>query len=130
MNTCVLDKMEQSMLPIAAVSIARNEEANIRAMLLSLQAQTVHINPIVVVNDGSIDKTGEIARKLDCIVLDLPSHEESYTGKPELAKILNVGLTFIRNLNQEFKYVLIIGADHILPSRYLEMVIARMEKNP
>lgn len=118
------------MLSIAAVSLARNEEANIKAMLSSLHAQTVHMNPIVIVNDGSIDRTGEIARGLKCIVLDLPSHEESYTGKPELAKILNVGLTYIRVLNQKFKYVLIVGADHILPSRYLEMIIKRMEENP
>jgi glycosyltransferase involved in cell wall biosynthesis len=125
-----LDKMERSMLSIAAVSIARNEEANIKEMIVSLHAQTVHINPIVVVNDGSSDNTGEIARKLDCIVLDLPLHEESYAGKPELAQILNVGLAFIRELNQEFKYILIVGADHILPPKYLEMIIERMEKNP
>lgn len=117
-------------MSIAAVSIARNEEANIKAMLLSLRAQTVHINPIVVVNDGSFDKTGEIARNFDCIVLDLPSHEESYAGKPELAEILNVGLTFIRELNQKLKYILIVGADHILPPKYLEMIITRMEENP
>lgn len=126
----VLGKLEQSTLSIAAVSIARNEEANIKAMLASLHDQTLHINPIIVVNDGSFDKTGEIARSLDCIVLDLPRHEESYTGKPELAKILNVGLTFIRELNQEFKYILIVGADHLLPPKYLEMIIARMEENP
>jgi glycosyltransferase involved in cell wall biosynthesis len=125
-----LDKMEKSMLSIAAVSIARNEEANIKEMIVSLHAQTVHIDPIVVVNDGSSDNTGDIARTLDCIVLDLPIHEESYAGKPELAQILNVGLTFIRELNQEFKYILIVGADHILPSHYLEMIIERMEKNP
>ncbi len=126
----MFSKTEQLTLSIAAVSIARNEEANIRAMLSTLHAQTVHISPIVVVNDGSSDKTGEIARSLDCIVLDLPSHKESYTGKPALAKILNVGLTYIRELNQKFKYILIIGADHLLPPKYLEMIIARMEENP
>lgn len=126
----VKDKLEQSSLSIAAVSIARNEEANIKAMLTSLYAQTVHIDPIVVVNDGSTDKTAEIAQSLDCIVLDLPTHKESYTGKPELAKILNVGLTFLRELNQEFDYVVIIGADHLLSPKYLETIIGRMEDNP
>lgn len=126
----MLGNTGQSTLSIAAVSIARNEEASIRAMLASLHVQTVHIAPIVVVNDGSFDKTGEIARNLDCIVLDLPRHEESYTGKPELAKVLNVGLSYIRELNQQFKYILIVGADHLLPPTYLETIIARMEENP
>ncbi len=63
-------------------------------MILSLQQQNLRIDLIVIVNDGSTDDAGEIAREYGCEVIDLPFHDENYARKPELARVHNAGLDF------------------------------------
>ncbi len=112
---------------VIAVIIARNEEKNIAETISSLKQQTFSINKIIVVNDGSIDKTGKIAREMGCIIVDLPYHEESFVGRPELAERWNAGLRIAEKYNPD--YILILGADHVLPEDYVEQIIRRMEAN-
>jgi len=101
---------------------ARNEQDNIGITLASLTRQTLKPIKIVVVNDGSTDQTAEIsARYADTI--NLPSHDESYVGRPELARILNTGL---ERVPDDCDYVLILGADHSLPEKYVESTLLRM----
>lgn len=50
---------------------AYNEAENIRGVLLSLRKERPQ-DDIVVVNDGSTDSTGEIARALDVVVIEHP----------------------------------------------------------
>jgi len=109
---------------------ARNEEEHIARTVASLRDQTLSPEVIVVVNDGSEDGTGEVAKRLGCVVLDLPSHKESYAGRPELAKVFNAGLAYLKGMDGGFDYILIVGADHPLPPNYVEEVVARMEANP
>ncbi|MEM3061766.1 MAG: glycosyltransferase family A protein [Candidatus Bathyarchaeia archaeon] len=113
---------------VVAIIIARNEEENIPKVIDSLKQQTIGLDKIIVVNDGSTDNTGEIARRMGCSVLDLAYHEESFLGRPELAERLNAGLKLIEKHNQD--YVLKLDADHTIPKDYVERIIDRMEKNP
>lgn len=58
------------MATISVVIPAYNEEANIKATLQALQ-NNEKINEIIVVNDGSTDKTSELAKAEGIMVLDL-----------------------------------------------------------
>ncbi len=63
------------MSKIAAIVPAYNEEAAIANVVLGIrQVARDHQLPIdvIVVNDGSSDKTAEIVSSLDCVMLDLP----------------------------------------------------------
>jgi len=112
-------------MKIAALVVARNEELYIRETLKSLLKQTVSINPIVLVNDGSTDATPKIGKELGCHVISLPYHSESYVGKPQLANVINAGLSYIKE-NASPDYILQMGGDHVLPENYVELIVERM----
>jgi len=112
---------------VCVVIIARNEEERLPATLKMLKAQTLLPRVIIVVDDGSTDKTAEIARRMKCLVVGRSPHKESYIGKPELAGVVNAGLSRVPKICD---YVLLLGADHKLPSNYVEELVKRMEKNP
>lgn len=107
-----------------AVVSARDEEKAIEKTLQSLRNQTVRVF-IVVVNDGSKDRTRDVASRYADVVLDLPRHAESWVGKPELARVFNAGFEVLRDRNVE--YVLISGADSVYPANYVEDTIKRMK---
>jgi len=66
---------------LSVVIPARNEEANLPHLLRSLRAQSCPPWEIIVVNDGSTDRTREIAESYGCMVLDSPELPEGWTGK-------------------------------------------------
>lgn len=105
------------------VIIALNEEKAIAKCLGSLRNQTVPVF-LVVVNDGSTDRTAEIASRFADVVVNLPRHEESWTGKPQLARVFNAGFRVLQNIKT--KYVMISGADDVYPSDYIDKVTTRM----
>jgi len=107
-----------------AVVNARDEKDVIGKCLKSLKAQTINLF-LVVVNDGSLDETGDIASKYADIVVDLPRHEESFTGRPELARVINVGFDVLKE--RPIDYILVSGADAIYPSNYVKEIIDRMK---
>ena len=110
---------------IAAFVIARNEERSIEDTLTSLQKQTHEINYLVVVNDGSTDKTKELIDSYNCNCVTLPPHEKSYVGRAELAEVCNKGLKEIaKNVDPDF--ILQMGCDHTLPPYYIETILSRM----
>lgn len=119
-------KLKAFEMKIASVTIARNEENYLPTTIASLHEQTLPPELLVVVNDGSRDGTGKIARNLGCSVIDMPYHEESYVGKPELAKVWNVGLEYVKKTGIDFDYVLLIGAEHLIPEQYIQTITNRM----
>lgn len=108
---------------IGVVVNARDEERVIGKCLKSLKDQTVELF-LVVVNDGSVDKTREIASKYTDVVVNLPRHEDSWAGKPELARVINFGFDILDR--RDIDYVLISGADAVYPSNYIEEIVKRM----
>lgn len=105
------------------VVIAWNEEKAIARCLGSLRNQTVPIF-MVVVNDGSTDRTAEVASSFADVVVNLPHHEESWTGRPELARVFNAGFGVLQEAETE--YVMISGADDVYPPDYVDNVMTRM----
>jgi len=107
------------------VVIARDEANVIGECLKRWRGQTVKLF-LVVVDDGSVDGTGEVASRCADVVVDLPRHEESWAGRPELARVINAGFDVLKE--KDVAYVLISGADAVYPSNYVEKVVNRMEK--
>ncbi len=104
--------------------VARNEEEHISKVISALKSQTLPLNNIVLVDDGSTDETATLAEKFGCIIISLPFHEESLVGSPDLAKRWNVGLNTVVEYSPD--YVLLIGGDHVLPENYVVELLEKM----
>ncbi len=111
---------------VGCVVIARDEEENIGKCLRGLRNQKLRPY-IVVVDDGSIDRTPVIARKLSDCVVSLPRHDESWTGRPELAIVFNQGFKVLEEIDVD--YVMVSGADAYYPSYYVSELVKRMIRN-
>lgn len=106
---------------------ARNEEKYLRSTLLSIKNQSIPPNRIIVVNDGSIDGTLEIANSLANVIINLPDRGHTALGSTEIVKVFNKGLEKI-SVNTD--YVLICGADDVLPKNYVEVILTEMKRDP
>src|ERR1700730_3866797 len=58
--------------PISVIVPARNAELFIREAIESVQAQTLSVSEIIVVDDGSSDRTALIAQKTGALILSQP----------------------------------------------------------
>ncbi len=73
---------EAAIPDISVIVPARNEEANIGNCLKSLSAQTGVVFEIIVVDDGSTDRTREIAQSFDGVRIISPGISfQGWTGK-------------------------------------------------
>ena len=110
---------------------AHNEEENIFFCLESLKNQTFQDFKCVIVNDGSTDKTQEIAemykvQSTKYKVLNLEKSEHQPGAK--VVRTFNKGLE-TENL-ENFDVVCKFDADIIFPADYLEKINEVYEKNP
>jgi glycosyltransferase involved in cell wall biosynthesis len=112
---------------IIVVIPARNESEFLGHTLDALKKQTLVPYRIILVNDGSTDDTSDIARKFNVEVFDVDDRGFRATGQPILANVINRGLENI--LDNECQYIMILGADHIIPANYISKIITIMEKN-
>lgn len=110
---------------------AHNEEQYVSYCLASLESQTFRNYKIVVVNDGSSDKTQHIVEtfvnnndKFSLINLQPSEHQPG-------AKVVQ---TFYKGLEQQnlddFDVICKFDADIIFPKNYLEQINNAYEKNP
>jgi biofilm PGA synthesis N-glycosyltransferase PgaC len=106
-------------LPVAIVIPAFNEETTIQKTLESLKSQTCLPENIVVVDDFSSDKTGDVAKSYGATVLRTPKNSGNKANAQSFA------LPFIKS-----KYVVSIDADTILTAESLEKMFAFMEFHP
>ena len=70
--------------PSVTVSViipARNEEHNLPALLRSLASQSAKPRQIIVVDDGSTDRTAEVARQLGAMVIPSQPLPDGWRGK-------------------------------------------------
>jgi len=122
--------MKKMIDEVSAFIIARNEETQIERTLESLMLQKYPLREIVVINDGSTDKTRHIVEAYQGAtylikIVDLPEHKESYVGRWELGRSINHGLREIRRHGVP-DWILQMGADHVLPDNYVSELIGRM----
>jgi glycosyltransferase involved in cell wall biosynthesis len=124
------DKTSTKVYPKVAVTIpALNEEKIIGETISSLKSQILTPYRIIVVNDGSTDKTEEIIKSFSGVEIVNRKPHESYVGKKELATTFNAGLEQLRN-DDKCNYIMILGSDVILPKNYLLEITKRMNENP
>jgi cellulose synthase/poly-beta-1,6-N-acetylglucosamine synthase-like glycosyltransferase len=129
---------------VAVVILARNEEKFLGNTLSALMAQDLVPPKIIVVNDGSTDRTREVSLEFDKVeVVDIEEKRGySALAHPELAKVINRGLEYLKDSAGEkarkfkegggsfnYEYVVILAADHVLPPNYLSSIITEMEKD-
>ncbi len=102
---------------VSVVIAARDEEAFIGEALASVLAQTYHPVEIIVVDDGSVDRTGEIAAAAGVRVL-----RQSPRG---VAAARNTGLAAARG-----GYWTTFDADDLMPPGRLAGQVAYLHKHP
>ena len=66
---------------VSLIIPARNEERNLPTLLRSLVSQTAKSGETIVVDDGSTDRTAEVARQLSAIVIPSQPLPEGWRGK-------------------------------------------------
>lgn len=100
---------------------AYNVERFLAQCLDSLLYQTLTAHKVIVVNDGSTDRTGEIAKKY------ADEHPEMFTYVEQENKGLgaarNIGLTLV-----DTRYVGFLDSDDWLMPRYVEKIVERLEQ--
>jgi glycosyltransferase involved in cell wall biosynthesis len=104
-------------VPVSVVIPAYNEEARIREALASVRAQTVQPYEIVVVDDGSTDRTASIARAAGARVIEQPNRGLAAARN---AGIRAAGAPWIAFLDAD---------DHFFPHK-LERTWAAHERSP
>lgn len=118
------------------VTPCRDEEKNLPNLVQSITAQTIRPVLWVIVDDGSIDKTGEIIAEAKKTyewikAVHLTVHKE-YMGA-HIAYVCNKGFEFAKDYCNEngisFGYIALVDADNILEARYFEKLINEFEKD-
>ena len=106
---------------------ARNEEKYLPKTLESLVTQDLNPERIIVINDGSSDKTKDVALKYDCEVIDLEDDKLEGQGGPKMTRLHELALS---QFEDNYDYILQLDADHIIPKNYISYLVSEMEKNP
>jgi glycosyltransferase involved in cell wall biosynthesis len=106
---------------------ARNEEKYLSKTLESLVTQDLNPERIILINDGSTDKTREIALEFGCDVIDLDDDKLEGQGGPKMTRLHEIALS---QFEDNFDYILQLDADHIIPNNYISYLVSEMEKNP
>jgi glycosyltransferase involved in cell wall biosynthesis len=114
---------------VATIIPARNEEKFIGETLAALLNQDFADNNIIVVNDGSVDKTKEVVNSFPNIeLINIENRGFDAHGTPNLAKVINQGLEKLLP-DVIYDYIMILGSDHILPSNYIRKIVDQMDEN-
>lgn len=125
------------MLRYATLTCARNEQKTIGVTLDSIMNQTVPPKYIIVVDDGSTDKTSEIIMKAkrslenkafsEIILKKRKNRGFDALGSGLMADVYNTGARTLLE-KEDWDYLLIIGADTVIPRHYVETIIDRMNE--
>ncbi|NEV95024.1 glycosyltransferase family 2 protein [Psychroflexus sp. YR1-1] len=118
-------------MDIAIIIPAYNEEKFIKACLESLLNQTYPARKILVVDDGSGDKTPELVEHLASSYenLSLISRPKSFSHEPggKIVETFNAGL---KALEIDYDVICKFDADLIFPENYLEVLTKAFQENP
>ncbi len=126
----MIENSDLQNIKVAVVMRAYNEEQFIEKSLISLLNQNFRPYRIIVINDGSTDKTLEILESFKEIeIINRKRKEKVEFFTSEEPKIINDGLERLAN-ETDCKYIMNLDADHILSKDYLSKMIYNMEKEP
>lgn len=107
-----ISKKPQAKSGLTVLVPAYNEAASIVDTVRSIQAQTLPVDEIIVIDDFSTDNTGELARQCGATVLRPPSNTGSKAGAQ------NFALTQVNT-----PYVMAIDADTTLAPNAIELLL-------
>lgn len=119
---------------ILVVIPARNEEEFIGKTIESLGAQKPKPAKVIIINDGSTDKTGQIAKKaaekakLNFEIIDRKDRGYTALGLATLANVYNDGFK-AANL-KDYDFMVVNGADALMKSNYFEIMLKYFEAEP
>ncbi|MCU0784290.1 MAG: glycosyltransferase [Verrucomicrobia bacterium] len=82
LRPCAATHPSDSRPTLSVIIPARNEAHNLPMLLRSLAAQPLKPREIIVVDDGSTDRTAELARDLGATVIAAQPLPEGWRGKP------------------------------------------------
>ena len=108
----------------------RNEEKDLESVLRSLENQTLKPVNVILADDGSTDKTVEIANTFDFVkLLHREKREFTVVGKIEMAKVWNDSITPAEEVHKidPLDYILFLGGDMILPPTYIEKLVEKFD---
>ena len=112
---------------VVAIIPGRNEEDVIENTITSIRNQKVD-SKIIVVNDGSSDKTGEIAEKFADLTVHRKDRGFSGLGSLNLlAHTTNAGFAKIPEVMPDYEYVFVLGCGDYLAESYIPTIIQRMK---
>jgi glycosyltransferase involved in cell wall biosynthesis len=110
---------------------AYNEEAFMGVTLQSIVCQTVLPKKVVVVNDNSTDKTGDIVlgfvQKYDFINL---VNKDSQAVHLPGSKVIQAFYKGFETLDDQYDIIVKLDADLILPPHYFETILNVFKNNP
>lgn len=106
---------------ISVIVPAFNAEKTIKESIQSIQVQTYSNIEIIIVDDGSTDKTAEIVKQL-----------ATNDSRIELISINNSGVSIARNIaieNSKGQYIAFLDADDLMEVKMLEKLVGVMSEN-
>jgi len=112
-----------------AVCASHNEEKFIAHSLKSVLNQTIPPEILILSDDGSTDKTREIAEKLGVTVISGGRTRHKLRGINQVLA-LNAGVSKATEMVGDWSYLLKFDADTVIPPNYVDHIIRRMERHP
>lgn len=126
MSTSVADKSVVITFP------TRNEEASLPRVLEGINNQSLKPVKVFILNDGSTDKTSEIAESNDLVEV---KHKENrgfdIVGKIGLGKVFNECFEMVDQWYKEnsVDYLLILAGDIFIPDNYIQDLVTKFEED-
>jgi glycosyltransferase involved in cell wall biosynthesis len=119
---------------VVCVISARNEENFISDTIDSLISQSIPPKLIVIVDDGSVDKTTNVISKYKKKGVELIVRKDriggpSMLGTPMMALPFNIAFKFIEDSKIDFDYIMISGADCIFQEDYIKIITERLSND-
>lgn len=113
-----------------ALTSCRNEEKFIARTIKCVLRQDPPPTAYIVVDDGSTDNTASIASKFtDVEVLRLKNPRHPIRGV-NLAWALNAGMRKATEMVPNWRFLLKVDADSLLPKDYFRRLLSRLRKDP
>ncbi|MGP3668262.1 MAG: glycosyltransferase [Candidatus Bathyarchaeota archaeon] len=115
---------------ITVITCAKNEEKFLSLSLISLLNQTLLPTEIIIVNDRSTDRTGEIAEKFAKMYPSL-IRVVHRSGNPKLEDVKEIPKAFNEGLKYagKFDFLAKIDADMVLMPEYFKTIIVEFQKD-
>ena len=122
-NKKVKTSIGKHALKWSAFMMVRNEEGMVADVISCIRNQTVPPTRIHVLNDGSIDSTGQILESMeDVIVTYVLPHPPQHSDLPYIVRRHKL----MRKAAKGMDYVLHMDADTEIPPDYMERITRRM----